>query len=99
MVMRCHRIVLPMAARMKRRLKIDSPNSRMLDGKVDDLADLVLVHSALDCRNNGDVQANLGKPIQCPKLLLQNVGFSAKNAIGLGIKAVELEIEGLAALH
>src|SRR5208283_1303709 len=38
--------------------------------------------------------ADLSQPIQCAHLLLQYVRFSPKNAIGLRIKAVELEIDG-----
>ena len=40
--------------RMERRLKIDSPHRRVMNGKVNDFPDLVLVHAALDCRDKRD---------------------------------------------
>ena len=45
-----HRIVLMVTTRMERWLKIDSPHCRVLNGKVNDLPDLMLVHAPLDCR-------------------------------------------------
>ena len=49
---------------MKRRLKIDPSNRRMLDGEVDDLADFVLVHAVLDRGNQRNVQPDGSQPVE-----------------------------------
>ena len=88
-----HRIVLHVAAGMKGRLKRHPSNRRMLDCEFDDPADLVVVHAALDRRNDRDAQPDLCKPVERPQLLLQQVRLAADDSIGLQFEAVELKVE------
>ncbi len=48
----------------------------MLDREVDDPADFVFVDTALDRRNDRNVQPDLGQPVERPQLLLQQVGLA-----------------------
>ena len=70
----------------------------MLHGEINDLADFVLVHAALDRRNQRHAQPNRSKAIERAKLFLKNVRFAANDAVGLSFKAVELEIDVRAAI-
>src|SRR5260370_18959420 len=78
---------------MERRLEIDSPDGGMVDGELDNLANLVFIYTAFNRGDNRDVQADLRQSVQCSKLLLQNVGLAAKNPVRLGLESIELEIE------
>src|ERR1035437_10345887 len=80
------------AARMKCRLKVDAANGWMFDSEVDDLANLVIVHSTFNGRNERDIEPDRCQAIQGQQLLLKNVGLTANDAIGLTIIAVELEV-------
>src|ERR1039458_3504369 len=80
------------AVSMKCRLKVDAANGWMFDSEVDDLANLVIVHSTFNGRNERDVEADRCQAIQGKQFLLKNVRLAANDAIGLAIKAVELEV-------
>ena len=55
---------------MKGWLKIDASHRRVLNRKIDDLPDLVLVYAALDCRNQGDGETDLSQAVQGTQLYL-----------------------------
>ena len=86
--------MLHVAACVKRRLEVDSPNGRMLNGEVDNLADFVLVDTAFDRGNQRHAQPDGSKPIQGAELFLKNAGLAANDSVGLSIEPVELKVEG-----
>ena len=53
--------VLAMAAGVKRRLEVDAEDGRMFQGEADDPADFVVIHAALDGRNQDDRAVGLGQ--------------------------------------
>jgi len=65
----------------------------MLGGELDDLANLVFVYSAFNCGNQRYAEADLRQPIKRPELLIQEVGFAAKNAICLWVESIELKVK------
>ena len=75
------------------RLEVNTENCRMLDGELDDFANLVFVHPAFDSGNQGYAEADLRQSIQRPELLIQEVGFSAQNAIRFWGESVELKVK------
>ncbi len=91
--MRCERVVLHVAAGVEGGLEVDAADGRVLDGEVDDAADFVLVDAALDGGDEGDVEADGGEAIEGEELFGEDVGLAADDAIGLGVEAVELEVE------
>ena len=74
-------------------LKVDAPNGWVLDGKLDDPANLMVIHTSFNGGDERDIEANGRQAIQRKQLLLKNVRLTANDAIGLAIKAVELEID------
>ena len=88
-----HRIMRRMPPGMKGRLEVDALDGGVIEAEADDLADLILIHAALDGGNQDHGAADLGQPVERSHLLRQNVGFAANDAIGLALEAIELEID------
>jgi hypothetical protein len=65
----------------------------MLDGEIDDLADLVLVDPALHGRYQRDRQADGCEAIERAQLFRQDVRLAANDAIRFRIEAVELKVD------
>src|SRR5258708_29742697 len=65
----------------------------MLDRKFDESADLVLVDTTLDGGDDGHVQADLREAVEGAEFLLQNIRLAAYGAVGVRLKAVELEVQ------
>ena len=80
-------------AGMECRLKVDAANGWVLDGQFNDLANLMVIHTALNCGDKSYVETDGCKAIQRKQLLLKNVRLTANDAVGLTFKAVELEID------
>ena len=75
-----HRIVGRVASCMECRLKIDSPDSRVPDGEIDNLSDLVFINAPLDRRDDRHVETESGQPVERKKLLVQDAGFAPERA-------------------
>ena len=84
--------MLDVAPGVERGLEIDSADGGVLDGKVDDLADFMLVDAALNSGYERNVQADLSKAIEGSELLFQNVRLAAQDAVGFRVKTIELEV-------
>ncbi len=85
--------MLDVAPGVERGLEIDSADGGVLDGKVDDLADFMLVDAALNSGYERNVQADLSKAIEGSELLFQNVRLAAQDAVGFRVKTIELEVK------
>src|ERR1035437_3185522 len=88
-----HRVVMHVTAGVECGLKVDAPNGWVLDGKLGDPANLMVIHTSFNGGDERDIEANGRQAIQRKQLLLKNVRLTANDAIGLAIKAVELEID------
>src|ERR1035437_428951 len=88
-----HRVVMHVTAGVECGLKVDAPNGWMLDGKLDDPANLMVIHTSFNGGHERDIQANGSQPIKSKQLFLKDVGLAANDAVCLAVKAVELEID------
>src|SRR5215469_368705 len=77
---------------MKYRLKVDTANGRMLDREFYDLPDFVLIHTAFDCGNERNVEANFSQAVERTDLFFENVGLASECPVRPGIETIKLEI-------
>src|SRR5260370_25281087 len=66
----------------------------MVDCEVYNLANLVLINAALNSGNDRDVQSNFCQTVESAQLFFNDVRLTTQNAIGVCIKAIQLEVDG-----
>ena len=86
------RIVIAVASSMKRRLEVDAKYGRMFQSKSDYLADLVVVYSLLNRRDQNHWTSGLSQAIEGGYFFLQDIWFSPDEAICFRIEAIKLEV-------
>ena len=81
-----------MAAAVEHRLEDDSPDRRVLQPKLYDRAQLVVVHPPLDGRHQGHIHVGLCQPVQGLELFVQQV-LASDGLIRIRLQAIELHID------
>ena len=76
----------------ERRLEVHTEYGWMAQPKLDDPADLVLIHAALDRGHEDDTHVDGGEAVEGAELLVDQVRPSAQRRVGLRVETVELQI-------